>query len=139
MPKVTAESLAKLDSLCFDASAAMSAEEWQTLLDKNPFVVCEFSAGELVAAGVAVHAAGIGYLYSLAVAPKYRRHGVGKQLTNARMEYLAARCSRVQAHTHTNNLPSQNNLKSFGFNPIQYVPVFYDDMEDAILWQKVII
>src|ERR1035437_2328254 len=138
-----------MDKLCF-AEEAMNYKEWLkvTRVDVVPIIVCAWQ-GDIEALSivntdfrgmtVARYAARIGYLYSIAVIPEARRTGLGERMVQKELACLKELgCVLVQAHTRTENEASQKMLAKCGFSPIQYVTDFYDDMEDAILWSRIL-
>ncbi len=136
--EVDAKDLAAFDEVCF-GDEGMSAEEWLQVLDEKSVVFRHERNGNTVAIGVAKWDAGIGYLYSVATLPEFRKQGIAAKLTANRLEFLrGAGCVRVQAHTRIGNEASQAGLRKAGFVAIQYVTDFYGDFEDGILWEKML-
>ena len=133
-----AQELSVFDHICF-GTEAMSSEEWSIALDANTREVREYRDGKVVGIAVIKWAAGIGYLYSNAVLPDYRNQGIGTRLIRMRLDFVKNFCLKVQAHTRINNEASQAILRKCGFVPIHYVPDFYGDCEDAVLWEKVLL
>jgi ribosomal protein S18 acetylase RimI-like enzyme len=138
-PKDPAKHLAALDKQCF-GSEAMTFKEWLQVTSSPVIIVCAWEDPDkdhFSGLSVARYAAGIGYLYSSAVVPEARRLGIGERMVRKRIELLEdLGCAVIQAHTRIENEPSQNMLRKCGFLPIQYVTDFYDDFEDAILWER---
>jgi len=137
--RIPARQLAELDKLCF-GSEAMNFTEWLKVTNTFPIIVCAYQDNDkdhFRGMSVARYASGIGYLYSSAVVPEARRLGLGEKMVFKRLEILKQKgCVLVQAHTRTENEASQKMLAKCGFVAIQYVTDFYDDCEDAILWEK---
>lgn len=130
--------LAKLDAEVF-GTEAMDQDEWQLFFDQKPCFTVNWITVEDKIIGAAVMTfslkAGIAYLYSNAVLEEYRGKGFGKELINARINFLGMACAKIQAHTRVNNLASIKLLLNTGFESLQYVTDFYGDCEDAILWE----
>lgn len=135
-----AVNLAGIDKQCFLPKDTLSTDEWNRFLmmTHHCVVTLHDPMCGIVGAAVATSAAGIGYLYSNAVLRGHRRQGYGKELLNQRLNWLSRECSIVQAHTRVGNVPAHETLKSVGFAAKQYVPDFYGDFEDGILWEKVL-
>jgi ribosomal protein S18 acetylase RimI-like enzyme len=136
-----AKQLADLDKICFE-SDAMSFEEWLKVSNTFPIIVYAWQDDDKAnPRGIAVvrYAAGISYLYSVAVIPEARRLGLGQRMLQKSLEIAKEKgCLEMQAHTRTENEASQKLLAKNGFKVIQYVPDFYDDCEDGILWSKLL-
>jgi ribosomal protein S18 acetylase RimI-like enzyme len=135
---MTSAILAKIDEECFD-NEAMTVEEWEKVITM-PGVEIFYSKDDednIVGAAVLIITAfKIAYLYSNAILPKYRRQRRGYTLLLERLNRVHNEgIVQIQAHTRVNNIESGELLRKAGFNPIQYVPDFYDDFQDAILWE----
>jgi ribosomal protein S18 acetylase RimI-like enzyme len=133
--EATIQEAAELDSLCF-GSEAMTTEDWKKALTGNFKVFKEFRNGKCVGLAVVKWDVGIAYFYSNAVHPQFQGQGIGTTLVKERLSFIRDFCYMVQAHTRIGNQASQAVLANSGFYPIEYVPDFYDDFEDAILWQR---
>jgi len=134
--EIDAKELAESDIICF-GEEGMSAEEWLKALTENSIVVREVKDGVTAGIAVAKWDAGIGYLYSNAVLPEYRRQGIAARLTQQRVACLSRLgCTKIQAHTRVGNVASQTVLDNAGFRVVQYVPDFYDEFKDGILWER---
>lgn len=128
--------LASLDKRCFPADG-MNEEEWKQALSNK--WCCVVYAPEWFAAGVMTAAAGIAYLYSVAVTFEMRHKGIGELLIKERLDIARAICcTKAQAHTRTGNEGIQRLLKKCGFLATDYVPDFYDDFEDGIKWEMIL-
>ena len=135
-----AADLASLDAACFSSSDAISAKEWKKLLLRTQnVIVYVHDDSDLMGAAVGTWAAGVGYLYSNAVMPRFRRQGLGLEMIEARINILRSNgCARVHAHTRVENRISRDLLKRVGFKAIQYVPDHYGDFEDGVLWEAIL-
>jgi ribosomal protein S18 acetylase RimI-like enzyme len=139
---LTPLTLAIFDSENFDEHHAMDAAEWRQMLS-NGYVAmytARNDAGEL-AAVLALKTAsvnvGLWYLHSVAVSEKYRKMRLGTRLFNEAIENEIA-VGLINSHCHIDNKASITFHKSLGFKVVQYVPDFYDDCEDGILWSKLL-
>lgn len=139
--KEPAKQLAALDKICFE-SDAISFEEWFKVANTFPIIVCAWQdADKANPRGMAVvrYAVGISYLYSIAVIPEARRLGLAERMLQKSLEIAEEKgCLEMQAHTRTENEASQKMLAKSGFKVVQYVPDFYDDCEDGILWSRLL-
>lgn len=72
---------------------------------------------------------------SIAVAPAWRRHGVGRSMIESLDRKLAQGYSRVSALVPEGNLGLQLMLRGLGFRAVRVLQRWYDD-EDAYLMQK---
>lgn len=128
--------LSVLDDLTMPGDA-MTEDDWKTVLSRQRCAVVY--SDDFQMAAVVVWAAGIAYLYSNAVSGELRGQGWGKKLVYARVVIAREEgCVAIQAHTRTGNTVAQNMLKRCGFLATKYVPDFYDDFEDAILWEMIL-
>lgn len=137
--QLTAKTLAEFDSLTFKESHAMNEEDWQHVLDTGIVVIwtARLDEGELAAVCVLKASKGVSlwYCYSIAVDPKYRGMRLGSRIYRKAIENTVSD-GKIQAHCAVDNLESIHLHTAVGFKPIQYVPDFYDDYEDGILWER---
>lgn len=130
--------LDKIDRECFNEDVRMDATEWAAVFDSQcrVFYVLNESNKVVGAAVIKMTTFGLAYLYSTAVLPNYRKQGVGESLLLHRLNFLRSQgFRRVQAHTRVDNEIGGGLLEKFGFIPTEYVPDFYGDFQDGILWQ----
>lgn len=86
---------------------------------------------------IAYHYAESSHIVNIAVAPEYRRHGIGRRLLEraieeARMDNLDFVFLEVRA----SSLPAQRLYESMGFRPIKRLPNYYSrELEDAIVYR----
>jgi ribosomal-protein-alanine N-acetyltransferase len=71
---------------------------------------------------------------SIAVAPDWRRHGIGQSMIQSLERKLAQGYQRVSALVPEGNLALQLMLRSLGFRAVRVLRRWYDD-EDAYLMQ----
>ena len=85
---------------------------------------------ELIAWASVVIEEDIGILKCLVVHPDYRGHGVGKELTNIRLQYLKNQgCKYVKSYAWVRpdgSCPSCGILESKGFEVIEEIKGYYD-------------
>lgn len=128
------DSLYEYDRLCFEER---DREEWDKALVGSWSISTQMDeTGEMRGIGVTKWAAGVGYIYSSAVHPDYQGRGIGTKLVATMTEFLAKQCKVIQAHTRVENIASQRTFEKCGFTAVQYIPDFYDDYGDGILWEK---
>ena len=136
--EAAAKVLTEIDEACF-GEEKMSFDEWfSAIVNDNTYIVLASVDNVFVGAAVArITPFKIGYIYSYAVLKECRGYGIATLLLGDCLRELKERnCSLIQAHTRIDNEPSGNVLRKANFHPIQYVPDFYDDFQDAILWQQ---
>lgn len=136
---LSAAVLAAFDAANFNEKLAIDEDGWSSILNSGHVGV--FTArdekNELVAVLVLKTSSvptGRWYFYTVGVAEKYRKMNLASRLFHeaVRSEQVAG---IINSHTHIDNIASIQLHKSLGFRPIQYVTDFYDDFEDAILWE----
>jgi ribosomal protein S18 acetylase RimI-like enzyme len=131
--------LAAFDLANFDESHRMDEEEWRQMLS-NGYVatyvarVKEEIAGILVLKTSSI-STGLWYFYSVAVAEQFRRHRIAENLYATATEYEKV-SGKINSHCHVDNAASIGLHKALGFKASQYVPDFYGDYEDAIMWEQ---
>ena len=76
-------------------------------------------------------------LGSLAIAPAYRRAGVGRALlAELEQRSKAAGVSEIQLEVRTSNRSGLAFWRQVGFIPFGTLPAFYEDGEDAVRMRK---
>lgn len=80
------------------------------------------------------------HLLTLAVAPEFRRRGVGSQMVDALVKKLSTqRRRRITLEVRESNLPAQLFFRTAGFRAVSVLRDFYDDTdEDAYLMEYVL-
>jgi ribosomal protein S18 acetylase RimI-like enzyme len=137
---IDAATLAAFDLENFDENHRMDEGEWTLMLGTGR--VCIYTARdeqEGIAAILALKApaieVGLWYFYSVAVSEKYRRMNLGTRLFHEAIDSEIA-TGKINSHCHVDNEASIGFHKSLGFHAVQYVPDFYGDYEDAIMWER---
>jgi ribosomal protein S18 acetylase RimI-like enzyme len=132
--------LAEFDEVNFEESHRMDYDEWAQMLSCgiNIIYTARTEQNEIAAILVLKTASedvGIWYFYSVAVAEKFRKCGLGTRLfKQAIAETISG--GLINSHCHVDNIASIGFHKSLGFKAVQYVPDFYGDFEDAVLWER---
>jgi ribosomal-protein-alanine N-acetyltransferase len=130
------EGVKKLLDSCFGESA-WSAESIASQLDKTDSY-CAVAVDEETVVGYIAFEAILdeGSIVELAVAPEFRRKGVGKKL----VELMLTSCSGVKTiclEVRASNTPAKALYEAFGFEPISVRKNYYDDpREDAVIMIK---
>lgn len=132
--------LAAFDLINFDESHRMDEGEWKQVLGSG--YVAIYTARDEQNDIVAILAlktssvdTGCWYLFSVAVAAKYRKMKLASRLFNkAIMDEISV--GVISSHCHIDNVASIGFHKSLGFTSVQYVNDFYGDFKDAIMWAR---
>lgn len=132
--------LSLLDSICFNKEDTMDKDEWHELLQKDDNIRVYGAIIDNDLVGIAVLRCTVNntyYLYSNAVEPSYRNKGIGGKLVRARIKYAHKQHPHciIFAHTKINNSASMALLANESFEVVSYIPDYYDDFEDALLWK----
>ena len=132
--------LAYFDDVNFDEHHKMDEEEWRQMLS-NGYVAIYTARDEqndlaavLVLKSSSVNT-GMWYFYSVAVNEQYRKMGLGTRLFEIATESEIS-TGIINSHCHVDNVVSINFHQSLGFKVVQYVPDFYGDFQDAIMWER---
>ena len=113
---------------------------FERFLDAPGFLVAETGdevVGYVVADTIDTHDGSIGHIKDLAVAPDYRRRGIGRTLLSRGLVALAASgAGRVKLEVRRTNDAARSLYAAFGFERHHTVPGYYDDGEDAYVLVK---
>lgn len=78
-------------------------------------------------------------LYSLAVKPQWRRHGIGSQLLDAAEQAADERhCLFLRLEVKTDNYGAQEMYHKAGYYDMEIRPEYYEDDSDALILQKLL-
>jgi len=95
--------------------------------------VAGFVAGGIEDTGEEVY----GHIMNLAVAPEYRRRGVGHHLIRRlEQEYLLLGASGVQLEVRITNTGAQEFYRRLGYREVFQVAAYYANEEDALVMMK---
>ena len=95
--------------------------------------VAGFVAGGIEDTGEEVY----GHIMNLAVAPEYRRRGVGHHLIRRlEQEYLVLGASGVQLEVRITNTGAQEFYRRLGYREVFQVAAYYANEEDALVMMK---
>jgi ribosomal-protein-alanine N-acetyltransferase len=78
-----------------------------------------------------------GHIFSLAVAPAFRRRGVGEALLRYTVDRLNARgIGKIDLEVRKTNKAGRSFWEQMGFIPVDTIADFYDDGAEALLMRK---
>ncbi len=78
-----------------------------------------------------------GHVFSLAVAPAYRRRGVGEALFRYTVDRLSeGGIGKIELEVRKTNEAGRSFWKQMGFVPVGTIPDFYDDGAEALQMRK---
>lgn len=76
-------------------------------------------------------------LYSIAVAPQWRRHQIARRLVlAAEQSALAHDCVSLRLEIRRDNPASQTLFRALGYRPFRIVPDYYEDHMEALRFEK---
>ncbi|MDN5340629.1 MAG: [ribosomal protein S18]-alanine N-acetyltransferase [Euryarchaeota archaeon] len=100
---------------------------------KNNGEVAGFVAGGIEDTGEEVY----GHIMNLAVAPGYRRRGIGRSLVRRlEREYIVLGASAVQLEVRVTNTGAQEFYRRLGYREVFQVAGYYANEEDALVMMK---
>lgn len=124
--------LESIDTVVFGKDG-IRKEQWK-LIVKDTIICLAKDLEKNIVVGFAVIRLGpISYLYSISILKEYRKIGIGTKMLAQTLRYTMP--NKVQAHTEVDNTASIRNLQNFGFKTHSYIPDFYFEGVDAILWE----
>lgn len=131
--------LASIDNSCFGVDK-YSTKLWASILRtyRNYYLllVLDKESNSYVAASLVVYEPGlVAYFYTNAVLPEYRNKGIGTTLIQRRLDLISSKVELVQTHTRVLNTQSISLLRKFKFKLNSYIPDFYGNLEDGLLWE----
>lgn len=95
--------------------------------------IAGFVAGGVEDTGEEVY----GHIMNLAVAPDYRRRGVGQQLIRRlEQEYAVLGASGVQLEVRVSNTGAQEFYRRLGYQEVFQIACYYANDEDALVMMK---
>lgn len=124
--------LHRVEQVSFTERYPMSFLEEIYMTYPNSFLVAEIN-GVIVGYVIAVlRTPSVGHILSVAVAPAYRRRGIGRRLVEAAISSLERRGAReVRLEVRVSNKPAQSLYHSLGFKTTGIIPWYYRDGEAA--------
>ena len=95
--------------------------------------IAGFVAGGVEDTGEEVY----GHIMNLAVAPEYRRRGIGQQLIRRlEQEYAILGASGVQLEVRIGNTGAQEFYRRLGYREVFQIACYYANDEDALVMMK---
>jgi len=78
-----------------------------------------------------------GHIMNIAVAPEYRRRGIGKRLIRRlEKEFMLAGASGVQLEVRITNTGAQEFYRRLGYREVFQIACYYANEEDALVMMK---
>lgn len=131
------DQIAALEKLCFSAPWSRTSISSEL---SNPLSLWLVAAESGVVAGYVGSQSVLGEadMMNLAVAPAFRRHGIGRMLVVALLEALRANhVSSLSLEVRASNAPAQALYAELGFARVGVRPRYYDSpCEDAWILKK---
>lgn len=131
--------LVSIENRCFDIDR-LSSRSIRHLIQKGncDFIVAR--AGEQPCGYVLVlyhRGTHLARLYSFAVLPEYRKHGLGEHLLNAAEQCALERdCVYMRLEVHVKNQGAIRLYEKRGYTPFETIHDYYEDHADALRYQK---
>ncbi len=95
--------------------------------------IAGFVAGGVEDTGEEVY----GHIMNLAVAPEYRRRGIGQQLIRRlEQEYAILGASGIQLEVRVGNIGAQEFYRRLGYREVFQIACYYANDEDALVMMK---
>ena len=132
------DKLEELEKLCFSLPWSYARLERQMLGEKNIFLVAENENGCILGYVGMMFVLDEGYISNIAVAPGFRRQGVGDALlAELERRCLAARLSFMTLEVRESNAPAIALYSKHGFTAVGLRPNYYEKpRENALLMTK---
>ncbi len=129
-----------LEQLCFDTDQLI-ARNFRYLIQRESveFIVVK-DQGQLIGSGIVLYRRGSKQcrLYSLAVHPKYRRHGVAGKLINHLFKKAKQHgCTNMVLEVRVNNKQAIKFYERRNFEVFDLIKKFYEDNTNAYRMRKV--
>ncbi len=132
------EQLSALEKLCFPEDIAISRRQFRYLLSQPTTDIWVCREDGMVVADMVVFRRQtsqglLGRLYSLAVAPEYRRAGYGRRLMSFTLENLRrAGAYAAVLEVNPNNYPALRLHVRMGFAPVRVLPDYYGPGQNGV-------
>ena len=129
-----AKILAKIDKVCF-TTEAWTAKKWINNTNENTQTIIIYGIRDNIKAALvwgSTSTARVGYLYSFAVLPEFRKRGIGKHIIECFIQQNRIHGNKTMfTHTRVSDTISQHLLNEFKFEPNSYITNYYGN-EDGI-------
>lgn len=132
-----AKEIARLESEIF--KSGWTLENVENMLKGDSYAVVEEVNGEIIAyASYYIHI-DEGDINNVAVTANYRKQGIGKSLVNALLQDAKARgVNKLFLEVRENNITAIKLYESFNFKQISVRKKYYNDGQNALIYQLVI-
>jgi len=130
------ERVLEIEQVSFPSPWSRTAFENELHKPISLFLVAQ--VGEDVAGYIiAYHYAESSHIVNIAVAPEYRRHGIGRKLLEKAVEEAKRdNLDFVFLEVRASSLPARRLYESMGFQPVKRLPNYYSrELEDAIVYR----
>jgi ribosomal-protein-alanine N-acetyltransferase len=134
------ESLYEIDQLCYEPDIAYSRRELRNYM-QFPGCTCIVAEADGSIGGfcLAAHEEGVGYIITMDVLQRYRRHGMGTALFEAtERKLLEAGARAIWLETATDNEPAIAFWQKHGFRKDRVRKRYYPNGRDAYTMTKTI-
>lgn len=135
------EDIHEIDRQCFEPDIAYSRADMRMYLRLSgaECVISETDDGKMAGFCLAAHEEGIGYLITMDVVPRYRRHGVATALLDNMEKRLAAQLvGEMWLETATANQPAIAFWQKHGYRRQGIRKGYYPGGGDAYTMRKVL-
>lgn len=132
------KNILKIENLSFSSDEAFSKKTFEHFFKLCPdgFLVAQVEQ-KTVGYVIGCTEGGIGVIGSLAVAPQFRRQGVGEKLLNFTLKSFRKKgIDAVELCVGVKNLAAVKFYQKFGFEILKTVKNYYRSGEDAYLMRK---
>jgi len=128
----------EIEKISFPKTQAYPRSYFQKYYQKYPesFIVVE-TQGEIVGYAISRFKEDLGEFISLAVKPKFRRKGIGANLTKFLIEHFQKKnIKKVFLHVRARNKKAVSFYKNLGFEILKKIENYYRNSDDAYLMKK---
>ena len=135
------DTLLEIENACFD-SDRLTRRNFQWMLSKgnaSVFIAHSKQSPEPVAYLIILFHKGtsLARIYSMAVAAKHRRRGIGRQLMQAADEEAKKyNCAYTRLEVRKDNVGAINFYDALNYQPFEIWPHYYEDDTDALRFEK---
>jgi ribosomal-protein-alanine N-acetyltransferase len=132
------DKILEIEKLSFPYREAWSKEYFEILYQKNPeeFIVAEEN-GKVVGYTIGQLKNDSAEIISLAVAPNWRKKGIGKALTEFLINHFRGKkIKEIFLHVRTKNEVATSFYQNLGFEVSKTIKNYYRNGDDAYLMKK---
>ena len=120
----------QLEAQCFPPGDAFPRRTWRYLLTRpTARVLVATRRRECAGVIVGLHRKGsrVFRIYSVAVSPRHRGHGIATQLLRTLIRRRKKDTDTISLEVREDNLPARRFYEKHGFRPVQILPQYYAD------------